>query len=50
MGIGNGWMSPYHQTQYGDLLYEVGLLDKKQKDKCLEMEATTRNHIEERDL
>jgi len=50
MGIGNGWMSPYHQIQYGDFLYEVGLLDGKQRDKCHEIEATTRNHIEERDF
>ena len=50
MGIGNGGMSAYHQFKYGDFLYQVGLLDEKQRDKCLEMEAATRSLIEEQDL
>ena len=50
MGIGNGGMSLYHQAKYGDFLYQVGLLDEKQRNKCLEMEATTRSLIEEHDL
>ena len=50
LGIGNGLMFPYHQNKYGDFLYEVGLLDGKQRDKCLEMEAAIRRLIEEQDL
>ena len=23
MGIGDGWMSPYHNTRYGEFLYQV---------------------------
>jgi len=47
MGIGDGWMSPYHNAQYGNFLYQVGLVDEKQRDQCLSMEAQTQNLINE---
>jgi len=45
MGIGDGWMSPYHNAQYGNFLYQVGLVDEKQRDQCLSMEAQTQSLI-----
>ena len=39
LGIGDGWMSPYHNSRYADFLYWTGLLDAKQRDECLVMEA-----------
>ena len=50
MGIGDGWMSPYHSARYADFLYQVGLVNEKQRDECLEMEATTQSLIEKGDL
>jgi len=50
MGIGNGWMSPYHNAQYGNFLYQAGLLDRKQRDRCLQMEANTQSFIEKGDF
>jgi len=47
MGIGDGWMSPYHNAQYADFLYQVGLVDEKQRDECLEMEAETQTLIDQ---
>jgi len=47
MGIGDGWMSPYHNAQYGNFLYQVGLVDEKQRDQCLSMEAQTQRLIKE---
>jgi len=47
MGIGDGWMSPYHNAQYGNFLYQVGLVDEKQRDQCLSMEAQTQSLINE---
>ena len=32
-------MSPYHNSRYADFLYWTGLLDAKQRDECLVMEA-----------
>eukprot|EP00092_Neocalanus_flemingeri_P007452 GFUD01008048.1.p1 GENE.GFUD01008048.1~~GFUD01008048.1.p1 ORF type:complete len:467 (-),score=127.97 GFUD01008048.1:70-1470(-) len=45
MGIGNGWMSPYHNARYGNFLYQTGMVDEKQRDKCLSMEAETQRLI-----
>ena len=39
LGIGDGWMSPYHNARYADFLYWTGLLDAKQRDECLVIEA-----------
>ena len=50
MGIGDGWMSPYHNAQYGDFLYQVGLVDEKQRDECLAMESETQSLIEAGEL
>merc|ERR1719367_1116924 len=35
MGIGDGWMSPYHNARYANFLYYVSLLDENQRDECL---------------
>ena len=43
-------MSPYHNAQYGDFLYQVGLVDEKQRDECLEMEASTQSLISKGEL
>ena len=50
MGIGDGWMSPFHNAQYGNFLYQVGLVDEKQRDQCLDMEAETQSLIEQGNL
>ena len=50
MGVGNGWMSPYHEAQYGEFLYQFGLLDEKERDTCLDMEAETRRLIDQGEL
>ena len=47
MGIGDGWMSPYHNAQYGNFLYQVGLVDEKERDECLSMEAETQSLIDQ---
>jgi len=41
MGIGDGWMSPYHNARYANFLYQVGLVDPNQRDDCLIMESQT---------
>jgi len=48
MGIGDGWMSPYHNARYGDFLYYVGLIDENVRDQCLEMESETQRLIDEK--
>lgn len=45
MGIGDGWMSPYHNARYADFLYQVGLVDENQKDHCLSLEDNTQSYI-----
>lgn len=45
-GVGDGWMSPTHNAQYANFLYQVGLLDANQRDNCLIMETETRAMIE----
>ena len=50
MGIGDGWMSPFHNAQYGNFLYQVGLVDEKLRDQCLDMEAETQSLIEQGNL
>jgi len=45
MGIGDGWMSPYHNARYGNFLYQVGLVDENQLETCLEMETETQRLI-----
>jgi len=46
MGVGNGWMSPYHEAKYGEMLYQIGLLDAKGRDECLSREAEIRELID----
>ena len=46
MGIGDGWMSPYHNARYANFLYYVSLLDENQRDECLVMEQETQRLIE----
>ena len=50
MGIGDGWMSPYHNARYANFLYWTSLLDAKQRDECLAMETETQRLIEEGEL
>ena len=50
MGIGDGWMSPYHNARYANFLYQAGLLDENQRDDCLTMETETQRLIDEKDL
>jgi len=50
MGVGNGWMSPYHEAKYGDMLYQVGLVDAKGRDECLSREEGIRRHIDQGEL
>jgi len=45
MGIGDGWMSPYHNARYGDFLYQVGLVDENLRDELLQSESKTQNFI-----
>merc|ERR1711970_610147 len=47
MGIGDGWMSPYHNARYGNFLYQVGLVDEKERNECLSMEAETQRLIDQ---
>lgn len=32
MAIGNGWCDPRNMANYGDFLYQIGLIDQKQRD------------------
>merc|ERR1719234_2664123 len=45
MGIGDGWMSPYHNARYAKFLYQVGLVDEQDLDYCLSQEQTTQDLI-----
>merc|ERR1711915_335722 len=47
MGIGDGWMSPYHNARYGNFLYQVGLVDENQLENCLDMEQQTQALIQQ---
>jgi len=47
MGIGDGWMSPYHNARYGNFLYQVGLVDENVLSTCLEMETETQRLIQQ---
>jgi len=46
MGIGDGWMSPYHNARYANFLYQVGLVDGNQRDDCLIQESQTQALID----
>jgi len=46
MGIGDGWMSPYHNARYANFLYQVGLVDELDRDYCLAQEQTTQDLID----
>ena len=50
MGVGNGWMSPYHEAKYGEMLYQVGLVDARGRDECLSREAEIRRLIDQGEL
>jgi len=47
VGIGDGWMSPFHNARYANFLYWSSLLDAKQRDECLAMEMETQRLIDE---
>jgi len=46
MGIGDGWMSPYHNARYANQLYQVGLMDEQDHEYCLAQEQTTQDLID----
>ena len=50
VGIGDGWMSPFHNARYANFLYWSSLLDAKQRDECLAMEMETQRLIDEGQL
>ena len=50
VGIGDGWMSPFHNARYANFLYWSSLLDAKQRDECLAMEMETQRLIGEGQL
>jgi len=47
MGIGDGFMSPYHNGQFGNFFYQVGLLDEPQREYSLQMEAQMQRQIDQ---
>ncbi|KAG1654105.1 putative serine carboxypeptidase CPVL [Nymphon striatum] len=49
IAIGNGWVDPINQLAYGDLLYQIGLLDLKQLQEFHYNEQLTREHINNKD-
>ena len=49
LGIGDGWMSPYHTARYGNFLYQLGLVDENVHSECLAMEAETQAFIDQED-
>jgi len=49
LGIGDGWMSPYHNARYGNFLYQVGLVDENVLAECKAMEAETQSLIDQED-
>jgi vitellogenic carboxypeptidase-like protein len=46
MAIGDGWSDPVNMLNYGDYLYNVGLLDWAQKKVFEKEEALARNYIQ----
>ena len=50
MGVGNGWMSPYHEAKYGEMLYQLGFVDAKGRDECFSREAEIRELIDKGEL
>jgi len=46
MGMGDGWMSPYHNARYANFLYQTGMIDEIIRDECLVMEAETQALID----
>jgi len=47
LGIGDGWMSPFHNARYGNFLYQVGLIDENELSLTLDMESETQSLINE---
>ncbi|XP_070505245.1 venom serine carboxypeptidase-like [Chironomus tepperi] len=50
MAIGNGLCDPLHQLQYGDYLYQLGLIDTKGRDTFHKYEELGRTAIKARDF
>jgi len=46
LGIGDGWMSPYHNARYGKFLYQTGLIDENVLEETLVMEEETQTLID----
>jgi vitellogenic carboxypeptidase-like protein len=50
MAIGNGLSDPAHQLEYGDYLYQLGLIDTKGRDLFHEYEKKGREAINKKDF
>lgn len=50
LAIGNGLCDPMHQLEYGDYLYQLGLIDTKGRDTFHEYEKRGRDAISKRDF
>lgn len=50
MAIGNGWTDPINQLEYGDYLYQLGLIDTKGRDEFHENEKRARAAMLNRDF
>jgi len=50
MGIGDGFMSPYHNGQFGKLFYQIGIIDGPQRDYCLQLEQQMQHYIDQGQL
>merc|ERR1711872_613654 len=48
--VGKGWMSPYHEAKYGEMLYQLGFVDAKGRDECFSREAEIRELIDRGEL
>lgn len=45
LAIGDGLCDPIHQMDYGDFLYQVGLVDENDRDALINMSSMTRHYI-----
>jgi vitellogenic carboxypeptidase-like protein len=50
LAIGNGLCDPFHQLEYGDYLYQLGLIDTKGRDLFHEYEKRGRDAISKKDF
>lgn len=50
MAIGNGWSDPVNQMDYGDYLYQLGLIDTLGRDEFYEYEKRAKEAIMKKDF